>query len=101
MLWKYKKCYSEVTDTPNIPCEYRHLVSVKAEPNSIGGCNVIYVNFLPKDYIDPLEDLQSYSWDFNNSGQIFNINLCIDINTLQYNCPGRITFVWDDNIDCC
>jgi hypothetical protein len=98
MLWKYKKCYSEITNTP---CNFKYLSSVTATPNLTGGCNEIYVSFLPKVYTDPVEDLQIYIWDFSNTGQMVNINLCIDMSTLQYNCPGRVTFFWDENIDCC
>lgn len=75
----------------------RYLISVSANPNpgGGGGCSLINVSFaLPGD--DPV----TYSWNIDNAGEVIVIDSCIDLNTLTYNCIGRIDFQWNDEIIC-
>ena len=82
-----------ISDTPSL----RYLISVSANPNSGGGggCSLISVSFeIPGD--DPV----TYSWNIDNAGEVIVIDSCIDLNTLTYNCIGRIDFQWNDEITC-
>jgi hypothetical protein len=77
----------------------RHLVSVRAVPNEGGGCNTITVSFQYAGWT--LGDVpEQFIWTGANIGDEFFINACIDLNTLTYNCIGRIVFTWDDGITC-
>ena len=102
MLWKYKKVYQETTEDVTIPCNNRYLTSVFATPNSDPGygCSVVSVSFHFAGW-QPEDALEMYSWTGTNFGEEYTINSCIDLDTLTYNCPGRINFIWDDNIYCC
>ena len=82
-------------------CIGRHLVSISATPNPTGGCSTIVVSFQSLGWI--LGDEPTIlTWTDVNSGEVFSINGCIDLTTLDYGeCFGRITFVWNDSIDCC
>ena len=101
MLWKYKKVYQETTEDVTIPCKNRYLTNVYAVPNPPGnGCSVISVSFHFAGW-QPGDEFEMYSWTVTNSGEVYTINSCIDLDTLTYNCLGRINFTWDDNTSCC
>ena len=101
MLWKYKKCYQETNEDATSPCNNRYLTSVSAAPNSLEvGCSSISVSFMLSGWVIG-DDPQLYNWTISNTGEVFTINSCIDLDTLIYNCVSRITFVWDDEINCC
>lgn len=78
---------------------FRHLVSVRAAPNPSGGCNTITVSFQYQGWL-PGDLPETYVWTSSNINEDFPINACIDLNTLTYNCIGRIVFTWDDGITC-
>ncbi len=101
MLWKYKKVYQETTEDVTIPCNNRYLTSVFATPNDVQGtCDMISIRFHFAGW-QPGDAFEMYSWTIANSAETYTINSCIDLDTLTYNCPGRINFTWDDNIYCC
>ncbi len=84
-----------VSETENL----RHLVSLRAAANPSGGCNTITVSFQYAGWI--IGDLpETYVWNSSNTNEEIFINACIDVNTLTYNCIGRIVFTWDDGIIC-
>lgn len=78
---------------------FRHLISVCAAPNPSGGCNTITVSFQYQGWL-PGDLPETYVWNSLNINEEFFINACIDVNTLTYNCIGRIVFTWDDGITC-
>ena len=92
----YSEIYNYILD-----CQNRFLKSVKAVPNPSGGCSVINVSFLPSNYTDPIADLIELQWSELNTGEVFQIENCIDLNTLSVMCVGRVQFIWDDDINCC
>ena len=97
MLLKNKKCYAETNQDVVSPCNNRYLTSVSAVPNPSGDCSIISISF---KYAGDIET-QFFSWNTENSGELFEVSGCIDLTTLTYNCVGRITFNWDDGINCC
>lgn len=97
MLLKYKKIYQ--TSEEEVECTSRYLVNVTASPNASGSCTSITVSF--NFTASPEDPPELLNWTIDNTGEIMNINACILLDTLTYNCASRVDFVWDDEIDCC
>ena len=101
MLWKYKKCYQETNQEIETPqCNNRYLSTVIANPNINGGCGQICVSFHYAGW-STSDEIESFCWDESNIGKVFSVERCIDLNTLTFNCIGRVTFTWNDLNNCC
>lgn len=86
----------------DIDCNSRNLVSISATPNPSGGCTTIFVSFHYTGWIAG-DELQLFTWNISNTGELFEISSCIDMSTLEFSseCIGRIVFTWNDSVDCC
>jgi hypothetical protein len=78
------------------PCTLRNLQSVSAliQPPINGedtSCTSITL---------AIDDLV-FVWTSLNSGEVFEVESCIDYTLINTNCLGNIQFNWDDDITCC